>query len=175
MSTMKQINEIKLPRVSKPSDIFAMQSEASNNNRLNENFRVLFSAVIALQDVIEKLDARIAAAIPAMAARVTEVGSDGIWNWRKWSNGLIEAWLLSASAVLNLTTASGAMFVAEYTIALPTGLYATIESVSASPINSANYIACSVKSISSTTLVLRAMCTVNTSANVQFGVTVIGK
>jgi len=175
MSTLKSLNEIQLPRTSDASDLFARQKEEVNNNRLGQNFRNIFAAVVALQDVAEGLDTRIAAAIPAMAARVTEVDTDGVWNWRKWSDGLIEAWLTSVSATLNCTTASGAMYVAEHTITLPTGLYATIESVSVTPINSTNYIACSVKSISATTLVIRVMCTANASVNVQFGVTVIGK
>lgn len=175
MSTLKSLNEIKLPRISAASDLFARQSEEVNNNRLNQNFRNLFAAVVSLQNTAEGLDARIAAAIPATAARVTKVSTDGVWNWREWSDGLIEAWLTSVSASLNCTAASGAMYVAEHTISLPASLFTSIESVSATPINSTDYIAAAVKSISASSLVLRVMCTVSASVGVQFGVTVIGK
>ena len=175
MSTTKGLNEIKLPRVSRADDMFARQSEEVNNNRLNQNFRVILTAIINLEDIAEGIDDRIAAAIPAMANRVTEVGTDGIWTWRKWSDGRIEAWLTSISASLNCTTASGSMYVAEHTISLPTSLFASIDSVSATPINSTNYIAASVKSISASSLVLRVMCTVSATVGVQFGVTIIGK
>lgn len=175
MSKIKSLNQIRLPRVSDASDFLAHQSEEVNNNRLNQNFRNLFSAVVALEDFEEGIDKRINNAIPQMAARVVELGTDGIWSWRKWSDGLIEAWVTSVTAALSCTTASGSMFVASHTISLPTGLFSSVSSVSATPICSTNYIASCVKSITASTMSLAVMCSVSASVNVTFGISVIGK
>lgn len=172
---MRALNEISLSRTTKPEDLFGRQAEATNNNRLNQNFRMLQAAVNALELVIEDIDALITSKLPVQAALVSDLDSDGVWSWRVWDDGLIEARVITVAASINCNTASGSTYVAEVTIALPTDLFTTIENVLVTPICSGNYIAASVKSITASTLVLRIICTVSASISAQFGILVIGK
>lgn len=63
---------------------------------------------------------------------ITENGSDGIWRYRKWSSGRIEAWCTKTwSNVACTTSMAGGYRSADQTLALPSGLFTTIESCQA--------------------------------------------
>lgn len=56
-------------------------------------------------------------------AVVVESGSNGIWNYRKWSDGTAEAWALYADTLQLTTSYGGVVFYAQPVIALPSGLF----------------------------------------------------
>lgn len=53
--------------------------------------------------------------IPSRAASVVEVGTSGIWTYRKWSDGTAECWGKSTKPTVALDI--------NYTISYPTGLF----------------------------------------------------
>ena len=58
---------------------------------------------------------------------VIESGTDGIWTYRKWSDGTAECWGRSAPVTYTHTTASGYGYYTSANFDLPTGLFQTVE------------------------------------------------
>lgn len=62
---------------------------------------------------------------------VIDIGTDGIWTYRKWASGIAECWGNGQYSV-NCTTAAGSLYYGSATVTLPSGLFnASTYSVSA--------------------------------------------
>lgn len=80
--------------------------------------------------------------------------TSGIWTYRKWKSGIIECWgEQSWTNVACTTSAGGGYRSGDVTVALPTNLFATIESCQATMKGSGG---------SGYTMALRTMCTATT-------------
>lgn len=53
---------------------------------------------------------------------IVDVGTDGIWTYRKWASGIAECWGNGQYAV-DCTTAAGSLYCGSTTITLPSGLF----------------------------------------------------
>ena len=58
---------------------------------------------------------------------VIESGTDGIWTYRKWTDGTAECWGRTEATTYTHTTASGYGYYTTANFALPTGLFQTVE------------------------------------------------
>ena len=56
------------------------------------------------------------------AVVVKDVGIDGVWRWRKWSNGKVEAWGRITTAA-QTGTAWGAVYYSDVNVTIPTGIF----------------------------------------------------
>lgn len=173
--SMKALNRIAIPRVSKSDDFYGLQSEEENNNRLNANFRMIAAAILGLETSVDGVAAEVIAQLNLPSVYVTDTGSNGVWEWRKWSDGRIEAWATTISAAINCTTAYGALYGAETTISLPSDLFSNILTLSADPICATASAFLSVVSITASTVTVKVLTTVSSSIMVQFAMNVIGK
>ena len=55
---------------------------------------------------------------------VVDVGTDGIWTYRKWASGIAECWGNGQYAV-DCTSAAGSLYYGSATISLPSGLFSS--------------------------------------------------
>lgn len=82
----------------------------------------------AAVDSEKKLETEIAEAVAASEARMgdypVEVGTDGIWRYRKWASGDAECWGFSQlSVAANGWSGSGSLYYINGTEAFPEGLF----------------------------------------------------
>lgn len=171
---MKALNEIKLPRVAKATDDAARQSEQMNQLRLNQNFKELANAVLSTDETLAAMPEKILQQVTKPKVYVIEVSTDGIWSWRKWSDGLIEAWVTTLDLVRNCTAAAGSLYSAEAEIDLPTRLFATVDAACLSPI-STSILSASIKSVSASALTVYLLSPVSANVSVRFGIYLLGK
>lgn len=65
---------------------------------------------------------------------ITEIGTSGVWTYRKWNSGIAECWLTNgymASGVPTSMTANGALYESNVmNITLPAGLFISTPNVS---------------------------------------------
>lgn len=146
-----------------------------NQHRLNANFRCISNAILEHDDKLEKLPEEILARVNESAAFVKTVSSDGVWNWRVWSNGLVEAWITTLSASKNCTTAAGSLYTCDLSVSLPSDLLASVESVSVTPICSDQAVLPCLKSVSSSSITVVLLCTSSANVNVQLCIHLFGK
>jgi len=66
---------------------------------------------------------------------VIESGTNGIWTYRKWSDGTAELWGTTQAATYNITNQYGGTYYTSASISVLTGIFQSIDSVS---INRAN-------------------------------------
>lgn len=59
---------------------------------------------------------------------VLETGTDGIWTYRKWSNGVAECWARTAVTTYTFTTQSGYGYYTSANFAFPSGLFTSVVS-----------------------------------------------
>ena len=102
---------------------------------------------------------------------VTEQGTSGSWNYRKWSSGKVEAWY-TGSMSFGATTKATNVYYADGTLAIPSGIFASAptciavpKSASGGAINSAVFSLLMLGS-SATSITTRAFrVSANTSSN----------
>ena len=71
---------------------------------------------------------------------VIERGTNGMWTYRKWSDGTAECWGVKSLGSKAITTAYGNGFYAQAdTISFPSGLFASISAVTSSLKDGAGY------------------------------------
>lgn len=66
---------------------------------------------------------------------VVETGTSGIWTYRKWNSGIAELWGTTQKANYNLTTKYGEIYYTSVTLAVESGVFTSINSIS---VNRAN-------------------------------------
>ena len=59
---------------------------------------------------------------------VVDIGTDGIWTYRKWASGVAECWGRRGSTSYAMTSASGYAYYSYFTQALPSGLFTSVTS-----------------------------------------------
>lgn len=173
--SLKALDQVYLPRTAKPDDFYGVQSEETNNNRVNGNFRKILVAVNELESSMATVVEDVLAQLNLPDTFVTETGTDGIWEWREWNDGTIEAFVTTIAAVVNCTTAYGALYGAQTTISFPTSLFASISELQITPICSANVVFTSVVSVTASTITVKVITTASSSVTVQMAVHAIGK
>lgn len=175
MISMQALDTIYLPKTAKEDDFYGIQSQETNNNRLNSNFRKVATAIVDIYSQLDGVVDKVLAEIPTADAYVSDVSGDGNWAWRKWSDTLIEAWITTLTAVVNCTTAYGSLYGAQTTISLPASLFASISAINITPICSANVVFVSIVSVTASTITVKVLTTASASVSVQFGIHVFGK
>ena len=173
--SLKALDQVYLPRTAKPGDFYGVQSEETNNNRVNGNFRKILVAINDLEASMATVVADVIAKLDLPDTVVTDVGTDGIWKWRKWNDGTIEAYATTVAAVVNCSTAYGSLYGAQTTISFPTSLFSSIAELSVTPICSANVVFVSIVSVTASTITVKVLTTTSASVTVQFAVNAIGK
>jgi hypothetical protein len=138
--SLKALEQIYLPRIAKPDDFYAIQSEETNNNRINGNFRKILAAVNQLEANAETLVDQVIEQLNLPDVFISDTGEDGTWTWRKWNDGTIEAFATTLDTVVNCSTAYGALYGAETTVSFPTSLLASVSEISVTPICSASVV-----------------------------------
>lgn len=171
---MKALNVIYLPKVSKANDYVGSQSEERNQNKLNENFRMISAEINSILTELGGITEEVLAQIPIPSRYVKSDSTDGIWNWNIWSDNAIDAFCKTVSTVANCTTASGSLYKAEIAVNLPTGIFTTVSSVLVTPICSANVVLATVKSVSASQIVVVVLTTASASVNVELCLHVFG-
>ena len=170
---MKALNNIQLPRtasLSSPSG----QSERMNQQRLNENFQMISEAFYENEARMAALPKEILAQMLVPKAYVASAGSDGVWTWRKWNDGTIDAWEKTFAAQKTCDTADGSLFYGEMAVSLPDGLFSEILSVGATPISAAGVLA-TITGLSASEMTVRLYTTSATNATVELGLYLYGK
>ena len=170
---MKALNDIQLPRTSALSST-AGQKERMNQQRLNENFRMISEAFFENEERMAALPKEILAQMLVPKSYVTSVGSDGVWTWRKWSDGTTEAWVKTFAAQKNCDTADGALFSGDLVVSLPNGLFSEILSVAATPISGGGALA-TIIGLSTSDITVRIYTTVSANVSVELGLYLYGK
>ena len=56
---------------------------------------------------------------------VTQVGSSGRWQYRKWSNGMVEAWATITKGSMTGVSLASPIYHTEQTIDFPSGLFSS--------------------------------------------------
>lgn len=170
---MKALNNIRLPQTAARSSPSG-QSERMNQQRLNENFQMISEALYEVETRMAGLPKEILAQMLVPKSHVTSVGSAGAWTWRKWSDGTVEAWVKTPSAVTACDTADGALFYGELSVSLPSDLFTEVLSVGATPISAVGVLS-TVTGLSESAMTVRLYTTVATSAAVELGLYLYGK
>ena len=173
--SLKALDQVYLPRTAKADDFYGVQSEETNNNRVNGNFRKILVAINDLEASMATVVEDVIAQLDLPVSFVTETGTDGIWEWREWNDGTIEAFVTTIAAVVNCTTAYGALYGAQTTISFPTSLFASISELQITPICSGNIVFVSVVSVTASTITVKVLTTSSASVTVQMSVHAIGK
>lgn len=173
--SLKALDQVYLPRTAKPDDFYGVQSEETNNNRVNGNFRKILVAVNELETSMATVVADVIAQLNLPDTFVSDTGTDGIWEWREWNDGTIEAFATTIAAVVNCTTAYGALYGSQTTISFPADLFTSISDLQITPICSANIVFVSVVSATASTITVKILTTASSSVTVQMAVRAIGK
>ena len=173
--SLKALDQVYLPRTAKADDFYGIQSEETNNNRVNGNFRKILVAVNELETSMATVVSDVIAQLNLPDTFVSDTGTDGIWEWREWNDGTIEAFATTIAAVVNCTTAYGALYGAQTTISFPTSLFASITELQITPICSGNIVFVSVVSVTASTITVKVITTASSSVTVQMAVRAIGK
>lgn len=142
--------------------------------RLNANFQSIFDKMVEHDEAIDGLPAVILAQVADPSDYVTEDGISGAWRYRKWSNGVIEAWTTTSSLSRNITTASGTLYSLEEAVTLPTSLFTNIDCVNVTAA-CASPIFASVKTITTSTLTALLCATASALYSLTLSVRIVGR
>lgn len=172
---MKALYEIRYPQLSQlDRTLDERRFDASNQERLNDNFRKISEAIYQHDQSIDEVPDLIAAAIPTQADYLTEVSDVGIWTCRKWNSGRAECYGKTASLALTTSSASGSLFYAETAVNLPTDFFTSVLAVQACPIGALLALA-SVKAVSTSKVDVYVGNTANALINVVVSLYVAGR
>ena len=53
---------------------------------------------------------------------IVEEGTSGVWTYRKWNSGVIEAWF-TGTVSCGSTSAAGSVYRSSFTLAIPSGIF----------------------------------------------------
>jgi hypothetical protein len=172
---VKALYEIRYPQLSQlDRTLDERRFDASNQERLNDNFRKISEELYQHGLSIDEVPDLIAAAIPNHADYLTDVSDVGIWTCRKWNSGRAECFGKTASLALTTSNASGNLFYAETTVTLPTDFFTSVLAVEVCPIGALLALA-SVKTVSTSQIVAYVANTANALINVVLSLYVAGR
>lgn len=87
---------------------------------------------------LPQLEKRIAELEEERADYVVEQGTNGNFTYRKWYSGIAELWGTTDTATYNLTSQYGGTYYGTYSLYIPTGIFASITSISINRANGGN-------------------------------------
>lgn len=172
---LKAMNEVRLPRVAKENEDRKLQAEKINEERLNQNFKAISDSMYEIGEAISEVESEIKQESSLNSTiSIKDEFDSGLFHVRKWSNGVIEAWGATLSAVVNCDTASGSLYYGDTTFALPSGLFSSVDMVSVTPVSSEAFTGI-VTSYDKDEINFRAFATTSESTNVSANLFIIGK
>ena len=114
----------------------------------------------------------------ASTAVVVQSGTDGIWTYRKWSDGTAECWGRKGSQSYAMTSQSGSGYYTSTSVALPSGLFTEIKSAMCQRCggDTANYlISTNINAINTSQINYFIWNTISATADVDVAFNVKGK